>query len=249
MANRAFLLKLADDGTPPNYSTLAGMRVCTETHSAAGSVITATGIFLGQAAENTLRRLALAGSRVPMQLAYDDGERQCGDFLVLRLERVGEVNGEKSYAITLSSAALSAPGNWQEIPDPEIGQVQWHCSDEDGGPDVGILLGLSGGKMLWVGEMLDAEGVGTMGLKVYDGQHVCHAMPFDYDSIREVIEQHIAPLIRQTHSGNWQETLNEVQRLEAEKARLRDALIAIATNSTDPTSKVLARAALTERKP
>ena len=84
----------------------------------------------------------------------------------------------------------------KEIPDPEIGEVQWHSSDEDGGPDVGILLGLGGDKMLWVGEMLNAEGVGAMGMKVYEGQHTSHAMPFDYDSIREVIEEHIAPVVR-----------------------------------------------------
>ena len=35
----------------------------------------------------------------------------------------------------------------------ERGQITWHCSEEDGGPDVGIGLGLGDGRMLWVGEI------------------------------------------------------------------------------------------------
>lgn len=35
------------------------------------------------------------------------------------------------------------------------GHVVWHCSEEDGGPDVGMTLGL-GGAALWVGEITRA---------------------------------------------------------------------------------------------
>lgn len=34
-----------------------------------------------------------------------------------------------------------------------LGQVQWHSSEEDGGPDVGIMVGLRGGSHLWIGEL------------------------------------------------------------------------------------------------
>ena len=37
------------------------------------------------------------------------------------------------------------------------GQVQDHCSDEGGGPDVGQLLALGGGKYLWAGEITHAR--------------------------------------------------------------------------------------------
>src|SRR3990167_5454630 len=35
----------------------------------------------------------------------------------------------------------------------ELGRVTWHCSEEGGGPDVGISLGLGNGRMLWCGEI------------------------------------------------------------------------------------------------
>lgn len=38
----------------------------------------------------------------------------------------------------------------------ERGFITWHCSEEDGGPDVGIELGLGGGRTLYAGELADA---------------------------------------------------------------------------------------------
>lgn len=35
----------------------------------------------------------------------------------------------------------------------ERGRVLWHCSEEEGGPDVGLSLGLGGGFSLYFGEM------------------------------------------------------------------------------------------------
>jgi hypothetical protein len=35
----------------------------------------------------------------------------------------------------------------------EFGKITWHSSDEDSGPDVGMMLGLGDGKALWVGEI------------------------------------------------------------------------------------------------
>lgn len=37
--------------------------------------------------------------------------------------------------------------------DLEAGQVQWHCSEPDGGPDVGQYLSLGSGMYLWAGEI------------------------------------------------------------------------------------------------
>lgn len=34
-----------------------------------------------------------------------------------------------------------------------LGHVEWHCSEEDGGPDVGVMLRLSDDKYLWAGEL------------------------------------------------------------------------------------------------
>lgn len=38
--------------------------------------------------------------------------------------------------------------------DIEVGQVEWHCSEEDGQPDVGVLLRLDASQFLWAGEIL-----------------------------------------------------------------------------------------------
>lgn len=34
-----------------------------------------------------------------------------------------------------------------------LGNVIWHTSEEGGGPDVGISIGLGNGKSLWIGEI------------------------------------------------------------------------------------------------
>ena len=38
----------------------------------------------------------------------------------------------------------------------ELGRIVWHCSEEDGGPDVGLQLGLGDERSLFVGEMPDS---------------------------------------------------------------------------------------------
>ena len=35
----------------------------------------------------------------------------------------------------------------------DIGEVEWHCSEEDSGPDVGLLLRLDASQYLWAGEI------------------------------------------------------------------------------------------------
>jgi len=48
----------------------------------------------------------------------------------------------------------------------EPGQQRWHSSEEDGGPDVGIEIGMPDGSTLWVGEistsLWDASGCGVL---------------------------------------------------------------------------------------
>lgn len=80
--------------------------------------------------------------------------------------------------------------------DLAIGQVQWHSSEEDGGPDVGILVGLGDGKALWLGEIADGHGLGAMGLAIYQGMDAQY-LPLDYEGVRDVLEHHVAPLLRQ----------------------------------------------------
>jgi hypothetical protein len=41
-------------------------------------------------------------------------------------------------------------------PGYDAGSVVWHCSEEDGGPDVGLQIGLGGGFSLYFGEMPNA---------------------------------------------------------------------------------------------
>lgn len=45
----------------------------------------------------------------------------------------------------------------QEIDPNTLGHVVWHSTDEDGGPDVGMSLGLGGDKAMWVGEITNEE--------------------------------------------------------------------------------------------
>lgn len=83
-----------------------------------------------------------------------------------------------------------------EIEELAVGQVQWHCSEPEGGPDVGILLNLGGGNMLWLGEMTSREDVGPLGLAVYENGQKIKVLPMDYEGIREVLEDYVAPSLR-----------------------------------------------------
>jgi len=75
------------------------------------------------------------------------------------------------------------------------GFVVWHSSEEVGGPDVGITVGLGDGKMLWIGERSGREADG-MGLMVYSDKAIdANASVGEYDEIRDLIEQHLAPAL------------------------------------------------------
>jgi len=122
----AFLLKIGDGGSPPAYSTVAGMRTTqmsingeavnvTSKESggwrellSGGGVrsvsVAASGIFTGSAAEARIRANALADTLDDYELSFESGERLRGRFLVTRLDYAGDYNGERTYALSLESS-------------------------------------------------------------------------------------------------------------------------------------------------
>jgi len=127
----AFLLKISDGATPAVYSTVAGLRTTQmsingesvvvttkdsggwrELLSGAGTrsvSVSAAGIFLGSAAETSVRANALAGTIADYELSFEDGEKMRGKFLIQRLDYSGDFNGERNYALTLESSGMVAP--------------------------------------------------------------------------------------------------------------------------------------------
>ena len=127
----AFLLKVGDGATPPAYRTVAGLRTTqmsingdtvVVTHKESGGwrellsgagvrsvSVSASGIFLGSAAEASIRANALAGLVDAYELSFEDGEKLRGKFLVQRLDYAGDFNGERNYAIVLESSGAVAP--------------------------------------------------------------------------------------------------------------------------------------------
>jgi TP901-1 family phage major tail protein len=127
----AFLLKLSDGAQPPVYATVAGLRTTqmsingdtvVVTHkgsggwrellSGAGSrsvSVSASGIFLGSAAESQVRGHALSGTIADYELSFDGGEKMRGRFLVQRLDYAGDFNGERTYTLQLESSGAVVP--------------------------------------------------------------------------------------------------------------------------------------------
>jgi TP901-1 family phage major tail protein len=127
----AFLLKVGDGATPPVYRTVAGLRTTqmsingdtvVVTHKESGGwrellsgagvrsvSVSASGIFLGSAAEASLRANALAGLVDAYELSFEDGEKLRGSFLVQRLDYAGDFNGERNYSVVLESSGAVAP--------------------------------------------------------------------------------------------------------------------------------------------
>ena len=127
----AFLLKISDGGSPAAYQTVAGLR--TTQLSVAGETVvvtnkgsggwrellsgagvravsvSASGIFLGSAAEAQIRANALAGTLADYELSFEDGEKLRGSFLVQRLDYAGDFNGERNYTLQLESSGAVVP--------------------------------------------------------------------------------------------------------------------------------------------
>lgn len=83
----------------------------------------------------------------------------------------------------------------------EAGRVAWYTSEIDGGPDVGISVGLGSGKVLWLGERSDAEGGGDA-MMVYDnGNLLASAAIGDRDELIDLLQYHLAPAITSAPSA------------------------------------------------
>lgn len=127
----AFLLKIGDGAVPPAYQTVAGLRTTqmsingdtvVVTHKESGGwrellsgagtrsvSVSAAGIFLGSAAEGSIRAHALAGTIDNYELSFEDGAKLRGKFLVQRLDYAGDFNGERNYALQLESSGPVVP--------------------------------------------------------------------------------------------------------------------------------------------
>lgn len=127
----AFLLKIGDGTASPTYETVAGLRTTqmsingdpvAVTHKQSGGwrdllsgagtrsvSVSAAGIFLGSTAESRVRSHALAGTLDDYELAFEDGERLRGRFLVQRLDYSGDFNGERNYTLQLESSGPVVP--------------------------------------------------------------------------------------------------------------------------------------------
>jgi len=126
----AFLLKIGDGGSPPVFTTVAGLRTTQlsingeavaitnkesggwrELLSGAGvrSVsVSGAGVFTGSTAETRLKGNALAGTIDDYRLSFESGETLTGRFLVTRLDYAGDYNGERSYTLQLESSGAVA---------------------------------------------------------------------------------------------------------------------------------------------
>lgn len=122
----AFLLKISDGATTPTYETVAGLRTTQMsingdtvviTHKQSGGwrellsgagtrsvSVSAAGIFLGSAAEASIRDHALSGTIEDYELSFEDGAKMLGSFLVQRLDYAGDFNGERNYTMQLESS-------------------------------------------------------------------------------------------------------------------------------------------------
>jgi len=76
-------------------------------------------------------------------------------------------------------------------------EIQCHCSEDDGVPDVGVSLGLGCGKAIWIGELLTRDGA-TCGMVFHDGTKRTVA-PFadgtDWQAVADILRYHIAPAL------------------------------------------------------
>jgi len=110
--------------------------------------------------------------------------------------------------------------------DLQIGQVQWHSSEEDGGPDVGILLRLDADHHLWWGELLAGEGDG-FGAVIYGPGNERKVFETAYDELRQVFEDYVAPALRHRLASTRPMTedvaglVEETARLQAAKERVQ----------------------------
>lgn len=122
----AFLLKIGDGATPPNFTTVAGLRTTQlsikgetvvistkdsggwrDLLSGAGSrsvSVAAAGVFMGSAAEAQIMANALSGVLASYQLSFQSGGTMTGQFLISKLDYAGDFHNERSYTLALDSS-------------------------------------------------------------------------------------------------------------------------------------------------
>ena len=127
----AFLLKISDGAPTPVYQTVAGLRTTQMSITGDTVVITskdsggwrellsgagvrtvsvsASGIFLGSAAETKIRTNAMSGILDDYELSFEDGAKLRGRFLIQKLDYAGDFNGERNYAMQLESSGEVVP--------------------------------------------------------------------------------------------------------------------------------------------
>ena len=66
--------------------------------------ISASGVFIDSASENTTRATAFSGDMVNYDLIFADTSSAKGAFIITSYERAGEYNGEETYSLTLESS-------------------------------------------------------------------------------------------------------------------------------------------------
>jgi len=66
--------------------------------------ISASGVFIDSASENTTRGSAFTGDAVNYDLVFADTSSVKGAFIITSYERAGEYNGEETYSLTLESS-------------------------------------------------------------------------------------------------------------------------------------------------
>lgn len=124
---RKILLKISDGTSPGTFSTIGGIRTrtitinnesvdITDSDNAPWRVlmgdagirsvtISGSGVYKDAADILAVRANALDGSIEDFQVVYEDGDMLQGLFQVTSFEDGGEHNGERTFSITLESAA------------------------------------------------------------------------------------------------------------------------------------------------
>ncbi|WP_374572595.1 hypothetical protein [Phenylobacterium sp.] len=136
----------------------------------------------------------------------------------------GEVGARQIVEAADGEAAADAP-----LP---LGRVRWHCSEEDGGPDVGVELALGGGLTLYAGELAD-ETVKSHGIKAASPsgwwlvlwgdkiEHIFGPVSDSYEA-REAVDL-MAGALRALEQL-WRGASEEAVAYKAQADRLEDAL-------------------------
>ena len=122
----AFLLKIGNGGSPPVFTTVAGLRTTHLTVNAETVVVTnqgsggwrellsgagvrsvslsGSGVFTGSAAKARVKANALSGLVDDYRVSFESGETMTGRFLITRLDYAGDFNGERTYTLALESS-------------------------------------------------------------------------------------------------------------------------------------------------